>query len=211
MNVRNGLSKKKKKKKYRITSSNAHKVLLRQKNFESLTENLFFKNKKRSNITKEALNHGKKFEPIPRQIYIDVMKFKLKHVSVRETGIVIQPLLYWFAALPDGLITDESSTPILGLLEIKCPFSKRNLHPQDMFKDKNFYVELLDGMPHLKKVHSNGYYSQIQMAMGLSQLKFCDFIVHSFRGMIIICIPFSEIYFIKLNERLNHFFKNALL
>ena len=57
----------------------------------------------------------KKFEPIARQIYVNVMKFKLKHVSVGETGIVIQPLLYWLAASPDGLITDESSTPILGL------------------------------------------------------------------------------------------------
>ena len=80
------------------------------------------------------------------------MKFKLKYnVSVKETGIVILPLLYWLAASPDGLITDESSTPILGLIEIKCPFSKRNLHPQDMLKDKNFYVELRDGMPHLKR------------------------------------------------------------
>ena len=143
MNFRNGLSKKE----YRITSSEAHKVLIRQKKFETLTENLFVKNKKCSNITQQVLNHGKKFEPIARKIYIDVMKFKLKHVSVRETGIVIQPLLYWLAASPDGLITDESSTPILGLIEIKCPFSKRNLHPQDMLKDKNFYVELRDGMP----------------------------------------------------------------
>ena len=154
----------------------------------------------------------KKFEPIARQIYIDVMKFKLKHnVSVRETGIVIQPLLYWLAALPDGLITDESSTPILGLIEIKCPFSKRNLHPQDMLKDKHFYVELRDGMPHLKEEYSNGYYSQIQVVMGLSQLKFCDFIVYSFKGMIITRIPFSEIYFIKLTEKFNHFFKSYAL
>ena len=173
-------------KKYRITSSNAHKVLIRQKNFETLTENLFVKNKKCSDITKEALNHGKKFEPIARQIYIDVMKSKLKHnVSVRETSIVIQPLLYWLAASPDGLITDERATPIFGLIEIKCLISKRNLHPQDMLKDKNFYVELQDGMPHLKEEHSNGYYSQIQIAMGLSQLKFCDLIgndnyLHSF-------------------------------
>ena len=198
-------------KKYRITPSNPLKILIRQKNFETLIENLFVKNKKCSNITKEALNHGKEFEPIARQIYIDVMKFKLKHVSFRENGIVIQPLLYWLAASPDGLTTDESSTPILGLIEIKCPFSKRNLHPQDMLKDKNFYVELRDGMPHLKEEHSNGYYSQIQMAMGLSQLKFCDFIVYSFKGMIIIRIPFSEIYFIKLTEKLNHFFKNYAL
>ena len=81
-------------KKYRITSSNTHKVLIRQKKFETLTANLFVKNKKCSNITQEALNHGKRFEPIAKQIYIDVMKFKLKqNVSVRETGLVIQPLL----------------------------------------------------------------------------------------------------------------------
>ena len=67
------------------------------------------------------------------------MKFKLKHnVSVRETGIVIQALLYWLAASPDGLITDESDTPILELIKIKCPFSKRSLHPQDMLKVRIF-------------------------------------------------------------------------
>ena len=130
------------------------------------------------------------------------MKFKLKHVSGRETGIMIQPLLCWLAASPEGLITDESITPILGLIEIKCPFSKRNVHPQYMLKVKNFYVELRDGMLHLKEEHSNGYHSQIQMAMGLSQLKFCDFIVYSFKGMIIIRIPFREICFIKLTEKL---------
>ena len=137
------------------------------------------------------------------------MKFKLKHnFSVRETGIVIQPLLCWLVALPDGLITDESISPILGLIEIKCAFSKRNLHPQDTLKDKNFYVEFRDGMPHLKEEHSNGYQSQIQMAMGLSQLKFGDLIVYSFKGMIIFRIPFSKINFIKVTEKLNHFFKN---
>ena len=46
------------------------------------------------------------------------------------------------------------------------------------------------------------------MAKGLSQLKYCDFIVYSFKGMIIIRIPFSEIYFIKLTEKPNHFLKN---
>ena len=132
----------------------------------------------------------KKFEPIVRQIYI---------------------LLYWLAVSPDGLIIDESGTPIFGLIEIKCPFSKRNLYSLDMLKDNNFYVELRDGMPHLKNEHSNGYYCQIQMAMGLSRLKFCDFIMYSFKGMILIRIPFSEIYFIKLTEKLNHFFKNYAL
>ena len=103
----------------KITSSNAHRVLICQKNFRTLTENLFVKVKKCSNISQETLNHGKKFEPTPRQIYIDVIRLKLKHnFSVRETSIVIQPLLYWLAASTDGFITDESDTPIFGLIEI---------------------------------------------------------------------------------------------
>ena len=84
---------------------------------------------------------------------------------------MIQPFIYWLAASQYGLITDESTTPIFGFFEIKCPFAKRNLHPQDMIKDENFHVELWYGMPHLKEKHLNGYYSQIQTEMGLSQMK----------------------------------------
>ena len=40
------------------------------------------------------------------------------------------------------------------------------------------------------------------MAMDLSQLEYCDFIVYSFEGTIIIRIPISEVYFIKLTENL---------
>ena len=66
------------------------------------------------------------------------MEFKLKHVSVRKTVIVIQPLLYWLAASPNGLITDESATSIFGLIEIKCPFSTRNLHQKVCLKIRIF-------------------------------------------------------------------------
>ena len=59
MNVRNSLSKRN----YRITFSNAHRVLLRQKNFETLAKDLFVQNK-RLNITQEALNHGKKIRAL---------------------------------------------------------------------------------------------------------------------------------------------------
>ena len=47
--------------KYRIRSSNAQKVLISQKKkkIEILTENLFVKNKKCSNITQEVLSHEK--------------------------------------------------------------------------------------------------------------------------------------------------------
>ena len=42
------------------------------------------------------------------------------NVSVRETGIMIQPLLYWLAASPDGLITDENGVPYLNWLKLNA-------------------------------------------------------------------------------------------
>ena len=82
----------------------------------------------------------KKLEPIARQIYVDVMKFKSKgNVSVRETGIVIQPLLYWLAASSDRLITHESSTLILGLIEIKCTFPNE-ISTHKIFLKKRIFI-----------------------------------------------------------------------
>ena len=51
------------------------------------------------------------------------------------------------------------------LLEVKYPHSKRRLSPIEIVQDPNFYVNLENGQPVLKKKkkkkHSTGYYSQI--------------------------------------------------
>ena len=70
---------------------------------------------------------------------------------------------------------DNAHNPQIGLIEIKCPYSKRDFYLNDLLNDK-FYVGSTDGDPYLKLDHSNGYFSQIQIAMGLSQAKFFDFI-----------------------------------
>ena len=51
----------------------------------------------------------------------------------------------------------------MGLIEIKCPKSKQFMSPEELLKDENFYMCSLNGFPELKKDHSHGYYSQIQM------------------------------------------------
>ena len=196
----------------RITSSNAHKVITRQKKFESLAENIIFPKEVKSRKLKDALNYGRNFESVARQSYIDIMKFKLNHdICVRETGIVIQPSLYWLAASPDGMVSDKESTQNPGLIEIKCPFSKRNATPLEMVHDKSFYVEMENGHPVLKNTHSSGYYTQIQMALGLSGLTYCDFIVYSLKGCIIIRIPFDLQYFEDAVKKLNRVYKEHFL
>ena len=199
--------------KYRITSSNAHKVYIRGRNFDSLVE-VFTKHDKKSlpKSVEEAMQHGRKYEPIARDLYTDIIKYKLKrNITVQETGIVIQPNLYWLAASPDGLVRDDNQIHVFGLNEIKCSRSKRNMTPEEMIQDDSFYVSIKDGQPYLKKNHSNGYYTQIQIAMGLCQLMFCDFIVYSFKGMIAIRVEYDKDYFMAVVQKLNTFFKDCLL
>ena len=74
----------------------------------------------------KALKHGKSHEPTARD-YTQYLKFVLMHdINVRETGLVVQPNLFWLAASPDGLVSDHSDSRKVGLIEIKCPKLKCN-------------------------------------------------------------------------------------
>ena len=117
------------------------------------------------------------------------MKFQInRNIDIRETGLMLQPKLCWLAAGPGGLVSDKSNEDVrqIGLTEMKCPKSKRNSKTNDLVHDQSCYVKYQDGVPVLKKEHPNGYYTQIQMAIELSQIKLCDFIVYTFDGPIII-------------------------
>ena len=93
------------------------------------------------------------------------------------------------------------------LLEIKCPHTKRHMSPIDLVQDPNFYVNLENGKSVPKKSHSTGYYSQIQLAMGLSDFDTCDFVVYTFKGLIIVRTEFDVFYFDSLIQKLNSFYK----
>ena len=79
-------------------------------------------------------------------------------------------------------------------------------------KVPKFYVHYdNDGKLQLKKTHQYGYFTQIQMAMGLSNVEFCDFVVFTFKGMIIVRVPFEKNYFQEVVKKLNWFYKSYML
>ena len=200
--------------KNRITASVAHRIFSRKKNFSTLADSLL--NPKSSSelpqTVRDALNHGSIYEGVARETYYNFMKYKLKRdVHIRECGLVVQPSLFWLGASPDGLIIDKTDNAGIGLIEIKCPKTKKGSTPQQLLDDKSFYIEMQDGKPVLKKEHANGYYSQIQMAMGLSEASYCDFIVYTFKGLVVIRVPFDDEYFVSLIRKLNMFYKKYFL
>ena len=130
------------------------------------------------------------------------MRLKLRQfVLIHETGLVIQPSLFWLAASPDGLVAYQTSDEKL-LLEIKCPHTKRHMSPIDLVQN------LENGKR--KKTHSTGYYSQIQLAMGFSGFDTCDFVVCTLKDLIIVRTEFDVSYFHSLIQKLNSFYKKCV-
>ena len=69
------------------------------------------------------------------------MQSKMKrNIFLREAGVVIQPLLFWLGASPDGLNYDKEHSDHPGLLEIKCPSNRRNSSLADLLSDQSFYL-----------------------------------------------------------------------
>ena len=164
-----------------LTASIAHSIFIRKRNFETLSRKLIERKKITATVTK-MLQHGKKFETVAREKYFDILKLS-RNVKIRETGLVINPEAFWLGASPDGLIVDANAESNYGLIEIKCPESKKNCTSTEALLDWNFYVHLVDGKPTLKKKHRLGYYSQGQFQSGICQLSWCDFVVYFSKGL----------------------------
>ena len=126
-----------KERKYRITSSNAHKIYIRKSNFEFLIKK-FTEDIKKSNIVKEMLNHGNINEDIAKEKFKNVMINQLnQNIKILETGLLVQPCIPWLGASPDVLALIDSKPY---LIEIKCPYKKRNENPNDLIKEETFIL-----------------------------------------------------------------------
>ena len=81
---------------------------------------------------------------------------------MEKCGFVIHPEHCWLGASPDGRVKDLSCDQPDGILEIKCPYSKRDVEPEEACKDPEFYCELKeDSTISLKPRHA--YYHQVQL------------------------------------------------
>ena len=120
--------------------------------------------KKLSKVVKDALIHCTLYEPTVRQNYTQYLQFALKrHITVRETGLVIQPNLF-FTGSPDDLISQHLDSRKVARIEITCLWSK-------FCKIRNFiYIIIIDKLQ--LKDHSCSYYTQTQMGMGLLNVDF---------------------------------------
>ena len=70
-------------------------------------------------------------------------------LQILNCGVVIRTKMPWLCSSPDRKVIYRDFG--FGLLEIKCPYTLRNLTPEDACKDPSFYCEIVEGKPRFKR------------------------------------------------------------
>ena len=106
-------------------------------------------------LTNDAILHGVKFEQLAVEIYE-----KRNKVKVLDFGCLPHPVVPFFGASPDGIVsyTSDNKNYVGRMLEIKCPKSRK-----------------------ITGIIPNGYYAQVQGQLEVCDLEYCDFLECDFQ------------------------------
>lgn len=130
-------------------------------------------------------------------------------VVTHECGLYVDLEHGQLAASPDRLVDDGSEPNQHGLLEVKCLYSCKDMCISDAIeshqKKSNFPVKIIEKTTVLKESHS--YYYQVQMQMGVTGRKWCDFAMFTNHesDVFILRIRFDEDFWHRLSEKLLDF------
>ena len=95
----------------------------------------------------------------------------------------------WLASSPDRVIYDQDE--VQGVLEIKCPFSAREMTPLHAAqKLPSFPCQVISGNFSLKI--NRDYYCQVQGQLAITHAQWCDFCLYTPHGFSIEWITFDE-------------------
>ncbi|XP_070391024.1 uncharacterized protein [Dermacentor albipictus] len=154
-----------------------------------------------------AVNYGIKMESLAAQRYEDALR-RLGHApTVSTCGLLVNPAFPWLGASPDRIAYDPTEQSY-GVVEIKCPYSLRD-HKASALVNTDFCSIIRDGVPELKRDHQ--YYHQLLGQMGVSQLRWGDFVVYGGDFILIERIRFNENEWRSAREVLDNFYFDTLL
>ena len=139
-----------------------------------------------------AIKHGCKYEKIAISVYSKQTKNQ-----VYTSGLVVHKDYSFLAASPDGMVNND------GIIEIKCPYSARNICPE------NAKLIYLDENRCLRRNHD--YYYQVQALLEITNRLYCDFVIYTFKGIHIERINRDRRFFMNIIPKLKEFYFFHLL
>ena len=125
----------------------------------------------------KATSWGCKHEKQAREVYTKRMLKNHHEFSVADSGLSLNPKWPHLGASPDGVINCQCCSK--GVMEIKCPYCRRNYDINDSVNDKHYCLKKdHSGTIHLDQSHA--YYYQVQTQIFICEVEYCDFVVCHF-------------------------------
>ena len=187
----------------RLTASDFHKIYAMQKqtNPTTVVRRLLSK----PNISHiPAIRWGVDHEDLARQDYIKEMSTAHINFKCVNAGLMVNHLYPHLGASPDGFVQCDCC-PGKGLLEIKCPFTAKDSHPNDL-RGKPRSCLGVNGV-----ITSHAYYTQIQGQLVIADRQYCDLVVWTTQGItmerVLPDVNFTE----KLLTKLTTFYVNNII
>lgn len=174
----------------RITSSNFGKICTAtsRTDFTKLSKALL----KRQEARSPALDHGRMYESTALKQYAETTGNEYS-----KCGLMICKSHPFLASSPDGLVGEDI------VLEVKCPYSARNVHINSVHVP--YLREAEDGGFDLKTSHN--YYHQVQGQMLCTGRNRCHFIVFTFKHLIVIEIERDDEFIAGMVDKLKSFYE----
>ncbi len=160
---------------------------------------------------KDCLKWGKTHEPEAIKRYMSVMGKVHKNFEIVQTGLVVHPQIPYIRASPDGIGFCDCHPP--RLIEVKCPYTGRKLPVKDAVeKGEIIFLTYENSRFVLRDTTSNGYLSQVQSGMAITETKVCDFIVYNVvaKSMVIVGVKFDMAFWDGLLKSAQIFFSHHL-
>ena len=178
----------------RITASNFGHIMTRKKEInDSFMKSTFQK----TNFTSAPTSYGKANETIAKQMYI-----KQTGNHIHDIGLIVNPAIPFLGATPDAIVCDKSDT---GLVEIKCPYSVRDMTLNDACNNRaDFFLRRNGDEFNLSRQHAHWY--QVQGQLLASGAPFCDFVTYTKQELSIERITPDEDTMKALVEKLSAFY-----
>ena len=197
---------------YRITSSIFGSILSRRDS--TPPDSLVLRIIQPRSFSTVATKYGLEKEAVAVKEYVSHQhSYGHPDLTVSPSGFIVSCTHSFLGASPDGVVYDPSNmSQPFGFLEVKCPYSARNVTPVEACTLPGFCCEtdMTTGLLTLKKGHP--YYSQVQGQMAIGERPWCNFVVFTGKGLSVQRIEFDESFWKdRLLPKLVDFYNNCVV
>ena len=199
---------------YRLTASIFGTVLQRKP--DTPPDSLVLRILQPKQFTTPATEWGKTHESVAITSYV---QYQHSHghssLTVTPVGFHISLTHPYLGASPDGAVYDPSTeSEPFGFVEVKCPYTARNMTPVEACSSSSFFCTLLQNSDDSDRVNlrtNHHYYAQVQGQLAIGGRPWCDFVAYTTKGINVQRIKFDNNYWENiLLPKLSEFYDNCL-